>query len=63
MKGPMAIWKITMDEPDFNIYYNWGYDTEGNLFRLTYSYNFGNKDLKKVIVRQTSSEEERSRMN
>lgn len=58
-----SFWKITMDQPELNINYAWRYDTEGNIFRLSYSYNFGNKDLKKVIVRQTGSEEERSRMN
>jgi hypothetical protein len=57
-----AFYAINIDEPDLNLVYDWRYNIEGNVFRLSFMYNFGNVGVKgkqKVV----GAEEERRRMN
>ncbi|MEL7122413.1 MAG: TonB dependent receptor [Bacteroidota bacterium] len=58
-----SFYAINFAEPDLNVVYDWNYDAEGNLIRLSFSYNFGNTQLKGAGGRTTGSEEERGRMN
>lgn len=58
-----SFFRIQYDQPALNIFYDWHYDVEGSVFRLSYRYNFGNKGLQKVGKRNTGSEEERNRVN
>ena len=58
-----SFYAIQFDEPDLNIVYDWIYDTEGNVFRLSFSYKLGNVEVKRNKSRATGSEEERGRMN
>lgn len=58
-----SFFKLTADEPALNMYYNWYYETEGNVFRLNFSWQFGNTSVKASPGRQTGSETERQRMN
>ncbi|MEM9823138.1 MAG: outer membrane beta-barrel family protein, partial [Bacteroidota bacterium] len=53
----------TFDEPDLNLIYDWRYQMEGNVLRLSMTWQFGDNQVKKVRQRQTGSEEERQRMN
>ncbi len=58
-----SFYAVQFDEPDLNIIYDWNYDTEGNVFRLSINYNFGNAGVKKAQSRKIGAEEERRRMN
>lgn len=58
-----SFFRIQYDQPALNIFYDWHYEVEGSVFRLSYRYNFGNKGLQKVGKRNTGSEEERGRVN
>ena len=58
-----SFWAATFDQPELNLFYDWFYDREGSIFRLNYSYTFGNNSLKKWKDRSTASEEERQRVN
>lgn len=50
------------NRPDLNLVYHQIYQTEGSVFRLTYSHNFGNKKVKGNEQRQGASSEERGRV-
>ncbi|MFD3001953.1 TonB-dependent receptor domain-containing protein [Pontibacter toksunensis] len=51
------------DVPAMNLYQNIGFLQEPRVLRLTYSRNFGNKQVKAQKERATGSEEERKRAN
>ncbi len=58
-----SFFNIIYDEPQVNIYNDWNYNLEGNIFRLSVSWNLGNTQLKKASRRQTGSVDERNRVN
>lgn len=58
-----SFFQINYDRPDLNLLYDWNYDLEGNIFRLSLSWQLGNTGLKKTSGRKTGSEEERRRVN
>ncbi len=58
-----SFFPFNFDQLDLNLIYKWNYDMEGNVFRLNFSWQFGNSKLKKVSERKTGSEEKRRRMN
>ena len=55
--------EIKYDQPDLNILFDQHYEMEGNVFKLSFSWQFGNTKLKKSSDRQTGSVEERRRVN
>lgn len=58
-----SFFEIQYDRQDLNFEHQWRYEMEGSIFRLSFSQNFGKKDLKKGGNRITGSEEERGRVN
>ncbi|MEL6637605.1 MAG: outer membrane beta-barrel family protein, partial [Bacteroidota bacterium] len=52
---------LTADQPDF--FYDWNYDLEGNIVRLSFSTPFGNQKLKTRAPRRAGSEEVQRRAN
>ena len=58
-----SFYRVTVDQSVLNTYYNWYYETEGNVFRLNFSWQFGNTSFKASPGRKTGSESERQRMN
>ncbi len=58
-----SFWKLMYDQPELNMVYVFDYDNEGSIVRLSYTYNFGNRGVKKSNSRKTASEEERQRVN
>ncbi|MCB0642698.1 MAG: outer membrane beta-barrel protein, partial [Phaeodactylibacter sp.] len=52
---------LLQDDPQRDIYYNWKYELEGNILRLTYSMPFGNSHLKTKPQRRAGSEEVQQR--
>ncbi|MEO1652356.1 MAG: outer membrane beta-barrel protein [Bacteroidota bacterium] len=58
-----SFFQIDYDRPDLNLLYDWNYDLEGNIFRISLSWQLGNTGLKKSSGRKTGSEEERRRVN
>jgi hypothetical protein len=57
-----SVWRVKTDLSQLNFKSQINYDWHQQFVRLSYTYNFGNKKLRSVNV-QTSSEEERKRVN
>lgn len=55
------IWRFITDVPEINFDSYTQYDWGTRLFKITYSYTFGNRKLKEVDVR-SGSEDERKRV-
>ena len=56
-----SFFAIEQDIPAQNAFYDWRYELEGNIVRLTYSMPFGNKKLKTKAQRQAGSEDVQQR--
>ncbi|MCB0555728.1 MAG: TonB-dependent receptor family protein [Phaeodactylibacter sp.] len=56
-------WRGESNFPEYNLVSKFEADFSQRTFKLTYSRNFGNKELKGSRQRQTGSEEERGRVN
>ena len=56
-------WRAESNFPEYNLVSKFEADFSQRTFKLTYSRNFGNKELKGSRQRQTGSEEERGRVN
>lgn len=57
-----TFWENNFDRPELNLVYRQRYEQEGNVFRLTYSYNFGNQKMKQRERSNGASSEERGRV-
>jgi len=58
-----SFWSIRYDQPELDLFYSSNYDFDGNIIRLSISWQLGNNRLKKAETRGTGSEEERGRLN
>jgi len=57
------LWRIQNNLPEYNLVSNFEVDFSQRTFKLSYSRNFGNNQLKGARQRATGSEEERRRVN
>lgn len=56
-------WNIKSDTSDYDIFYNWLFDSEGPVFKLSLSVPFGNKIEMDGQRRKSGSDEEQRRLN
>lgn len=52
---------LISNQPNLGIYYNWLYQLEGKVFRLNYSFSFGNQKIKDKSKRSAGSQEIQNR--
>ncbi|MEM6397558.1 MAG: TonB-dependent receptor [Bacteroidota bacterium] len=57
-----SFWTQEYNEPVLNLVHRQEYQLEGSIFRLTYSYPFGNNKVKQQENRQSASADERRRV-
>lgn len=57
-----SFWAQSYNQPELNLVHRQEYQQEGSIFRLTYSYPFGNKKIKERENRNGASVDERNRV-
>ncbi len=56
-------WQTTIDDPRAGLEYQFRYNLEGSVMRLSYTWQFGQRDLEGKRERQSASSEEQGRVN